>query len=118
MVTCESLINILRSITSTDVHVMAVHPSSHLGFSKPVLVGSEFGWTRDSMIQFLFVVLLNWNLFASILSWDSNPNLPFPEIGSDVPDTADPGANGPVHYERSSAGSRLLPLPVFLLVYM
>lgn len=52
------------------------------------------------------------------LPWDPNPNLPFPEISSGIPDTADPEANGPVHYERSSAGSRLLSLPVFMLVYM
>lgn len=51
------------------------------------------------------------------LPWDSNPNLPFPEIRSDIPDPADPEANGPVHYERWSAGSRLLSLPVFMLVY-
>lgn len=52
------------------------------------------------------------------LPWDSNSNLPFPEISSDIPDTADPEADGAVHYERSSAGSRLLSLPVFTLVSM
>lgn len=67
MATCESLINIPHSITSTDV-VTAVHPSSHLGFTVLVGSGSEFGWTLANVIpcsQFLFVALLNWNLFSS-----------------------------------------------------
>lgn len=87
-------------MTSTDVlGPDVIHPHIWAVSGPPVLVGSgsEFGWTRATVIPVRSALELE-DVFTRIrsLPWDWNPNLPFPEISSDIPDTADPEANGPV----------------------